>query len=62
MTNLKWVLVTAPDDKGNAQLNIAAVDGGQVAMTITGSTAAEIAMLLIEEMHFEETEQGETIH
>jgi hypothetical protein len=62
VTNLKWVLVTAPDDKGNARLNIAAVDGGQVALNITGLTAAEIAMMLIEEMHFEETQQGETVH
>ena len=61
MTNLKWVLVTAPNSQGNAQLNIATVDGRQVAFNVTGSTAADIAMLLIEEMHAEE-EQGGMVH
>jgi hypothetical protein len=49
--NLHWILITAPDENGNAQLNIAATNGSQVAITLTGSTAAEIADLLLFEMH-----------
>jgi hypothetical protein len=61
--NLKWVLISAPDDKGNAQLNIAAHDGGQVAIYVSGSTAAEIADLLIYEMHGPDTyTHQETVH
>jgi hypothetical protein len=61
--NLHWILITAPDEDGNAQLNIKAHDGGQVAIRISGSTAAEIADLLIWEMHGEDTpEQPETFH
>jgi hypothetical protein len=49
--NLHWILITAPDEKGNAQLNIAATNGSQVAIELSGSTAAEIADLLLFEMH-----------
>jgi hypothetical protein len=61
--NLHWILITSPDEDGNAQLSIKAHNGGQVAIRISGSTAAEIADLLIWEMHGEDTpEQPETIH
>jgi hypothetical protein len=62
--NLHWILITAPDENGNAQLNIAATNGGQVAITLSGSTAAEIADLLLYEMHGQEydNEPEGTIH
>lgn len=61
--NLKWVLITSPDKDGMAQVNIAAQDdGGQVAIRLTGYTAAMIAHMLIAEMHDDDEEEGETIH
>ena len=61
--NLHWVLISAPDESGNAQLNIADHEGGQVAIRITGSTAAAIADQLIWEMHgSDDPEQSETVH
>ena len=63
--NLKWVLVTAPDEHGMAQVNIAAQDdGGQVAIRVSGYTAAMIAHMLIAEMHEDDDDddQGETLH
>lgn len=63
--NLKWVLITAPDAHGMAQVNIAAQDdGGQVAIRLSGYTASQIAHMLIAEMHFEydEDEEEETVH
>jgi hypothetical protein len=63
MTNIKWVLVTAPNQFGTAQVNIATVDGNQVAFNVSGPLAADIAIGLIEEMH-EQDEPGpmEIIH
>ena len=59
--NLHWVLISAPDVNGNAQLNIATTDGGQVAIYLTGSFAAEIADMLIMEMHGQDQDEV-TIH
>jgi hypothetical protein len=60
--NLHWILITAPDKDGNAQLNIAATNGSQVAIELSGSTAAEIADLLLFEMHGEYDETEGILH
>ena len=49
--NLHWILISAPDENGNAQLNIAATNGSQVSLYLSGSTAAEIADALLMEMY-----------
>ena len=59
--NLQWILITAPDENGNAKLNIASTNGSQVALNLTGSTAAEIADLLLFEMHGQDQDEV-TIH
>ena len=60
--NLHWILITAPDKNGNAQLRIASMNGSQVALHLTGSTAAEIADLLLFEMHGDDEPTQRTIH
>ncbi len=60
MTNLKWVLVSAPDKKGKSQINIATRSGGEVSLHISGGLAADIAIGLVCEMH--QDEDGVTIH
>jgi hypothetical protein len=61
MTNLKWILVTRPTSDGQAQINIATMDGNQVAFNLSGDNAADIAVILIEEMHSEK-EYGGMVH
>ena len=60
--NLHWILITAPDENGNAQLSIASTNGSQVSLHLTGSTAAEIADLLLFEMHGEDEQERGIIH
>ena len=60
--DLHWILITAPDENGNAQLSIASMNGSQVALHLTGSTAAEIADLLLFEMHGQDEQPQRIIH
>ena len=60
--NLNWVLISAPDENGNAQLNIAATNGSQVSLYLSGSTAAEIADALLMEMYGDDDEPERTLH
>lgn len=62
MHNIKWVLIAAPDDNGKAQLTINTNDGGNVNINITSPFAAEIADMLIMEMHGQDQETRETMH
>jgi hypothetical protein len=61
MTGIKWVLVTSPSETGRAQINIATLDGNQVALNLTGGAAADIACMLIDEIYGQDGEQDERI-
>ena len=60
--NLHWVLITSPDEHGNAQINIAATNGSQVSIYMSGSAAFEIADTLLMEMYDDDYEPERTFH
>ena len=60
--NLHFVLISAPDENGNAQLNISAKNDSQVSLYLSGSTAAKIADALLMEMYGDDNEPERTFH